>query len=390
MDDEFAAIERQLASDPGNIGLTRRLAQAYKRSGCLHKGRSMEEWHDILFDKNCPTRDQNHATKMLLQIGSAAIPDLLSVLSSLNLRERRRAAKLIGKFRELAAPAVPKLTELLTDCNADVARFALQSLRLIGSPSRPAIPQILAVFGHHIEGIQSLFDIDPEHPSAFDFLERSLNHEDRNTRAFAAKTLLKTGRRGQELVLTQFLRTEEPAMWSILAVLEKYPVPPAFLPKLAKVLDFQGVENVGWYAARALSRIGKPALPFLIGTLRTGSPRARRHTLQALRDLGPISLPALPIIEDSLADPDRKIRNAALSALGELGPPAIRTIPKILELIKTEESVNRKSAILALSKIAPNEKTQAILKGIIHDSEDKLSQFARQILARLNNPESSP
>lgn len=390
MDDQFAAIERQLASDPGNMGLIHQLAQAVKRSGRRQKGRSLSEWLTIVLTKNCPTKEQNHATKMLMRLGPAAIPDLLHALSSENLSVRRRATKLIGKYREQAAPAIPKLTELLTDSNADVARFALQSLRLIGSRAQPAIPEILTVFGHHILGIQALYDIDPGHPAALELLKQALNQRDWNTRAFAAKTLLKTGSKGHEIVLAQFLRTNEAAIFSILSALEKYPVPAAFLPQLAAFLDFQGVENVGWYAARALSRIGRAALPFLIETLRTGSSRARRHTLQALRDLGSLSLPALSMIEECLEDPDRKIRNAALGALAELGNHARKCLPKILELLKTEESVNRKSALNALSKIATPEQTKAILEDVINNAEGALAQFARQTLVRLNNPKLSP
>ena len=127
------------------------------------------------------------------------------------------------------------------------------------------------------------------------------------------------------------------------------------------LLDTQGIENVGWYAARALKNTGKAAIPYLVRSLSNPKATSRRHALQALRNLGPASFPALSAIENCLEDPNRQVRSAALNALAAMGDKARRSTPKIAQLIKSEESFNRKNALLALSKIAAREDSSLFL-----------------------------
>lgn len=390
MDDEFAAIERQLASDPGNTSLIHQLARLYKRSGRLHKGRTLEQWVDLRLYQFIPVREQNHATKMLLQIGPAAIPDILQALSSEKSDVRRYAANLIGKFRDQAALAVPKLIELLSDDNPDLARASLKSLGLIGASASVAIPKILEHFGKSAEGIQSLFAIDPEHPAALEYMERALNQGHYNNRIYSAATLLKLGEAGHVILHRYLSGGNEVAILAILTALRRFHVPSAFLPGIARHLDSRGVENIGYSAGRALVAAGKTALPHLVKCVQEGSPTARRHALQALRDLGTVSLPAMSLIVNCLSDPDRRIRGSALQALGSLGEAAQENTAKIIEVLKNEESVNRKSALVALSKIATREESRPIIQEYLEDPAPAVAQSAQTILEALSKAKPSP
>lgn len=390
MDDDVAGIERQVASDPGNLSLLKRLAQLYRRHERQHQGKTLDQWLDSFLYENCSSRERNYAKKMLVQMGPAAVPALTLALESENHEVCRRAAKIIGKYRQNASPAVSKLTELLSDDNPHIARFALQSLGLIGPESSSAIPTIIKAFGQSSEGLQALVDIDPDHELVFPYLKIAILAAPRNTRIFAAGALLKLGGQGHELLKEQLESRNERTVFAILTALARQPVPDAFLPRVMSLLETQGIENVGWYAARALKNTGKAAIPYLVRSLSNPKATSRRHALQALRNLGPASFTALSAIESCLEDPNRQVRSAALNALAAMGEKARKATPQIAQLIKSEESFNRKNALLALSKVAAREDLVSLLELSLQDPQDSVAQTARQILSELKESETSP
>ncbi|MGH7140348.1 MAG: HEAT repeat domain-containing protein [Pirellulales bacterium] len=87
-------------------------------------------------------------------------------------------------------------------------------------------------------------------------------------------------------------------------------------------------------AADALARIGDPAVPALIDTLRDPDQSIRAHAALALARMGPKASPAVPELILALDDPDREVRQAAARALGQIGPDAEEAVPALIKALK--------------------------------------------------------
>ena len=86
-------------------------------------------------------------------------------------------------------------------------------------------------------------------------------------------------------------------------------------------------------AADALGRIGPPAIPQLVESLRSSDPEARLIAAQVLARMGSDAKEAVPDLVRLLDDPDERIRKAATRALGRIGPDAAAAVPGLIETL---------------------------------------------------------
>jgi hypothetical protein len=105
-------------------------------------------------------------------------------------------------------------------------------------------------------------------------------------------------------------------------------------------------------AADALARIGAPAVPSLMRSLRGGETLNRVRAAEILARIGPDASPAVPLLVESLRDPDPLVRRGAARALGQIGPAAAEAVPALMELMQ-DTSTGSFAPVPAASGQAP-------------------------------------
>jgi len=107
-------------------------------------------------------------------------------------------------------------------------------------------------------------------------------------------------------------------------------------------------------AVTALSAIGAPAVPALIGTLKDPSSDVRRSSCDALKAIGPPADSAIPALIETLRDASRMVRMRAAEALGYVGPGAKAAVPSLAEALKDPDQWVRNYAAQSLGRIGPD------------------------------------
>jgi HEAT repeat protein len=233
------------------------------------------------------------------QGGTKVVTELTEALGDKEPRVRAAVAESIGQFcrtdPEMARDAVPKLTELLQDADANVRVQSAFALGRMGSNAAPAVSVLakLVVSDKEArvrkEAAKTLADIGPESRSAVQELVKALEDSQTDVRQYAALALGKIG-----------------------------PDASAAEPSLQKTLKDKDQE-VRCQAARALGGLGKaglPALPELIRLLKDDDvAEVRIAVIQVLGDFGPDAKDAVDALSIASRDGRPAIREAASDAL---------------------------------------------------------------------------
>lgn len=106
------------------------------------------------------------------------------------------------------------------------------------------------------------------------------------------------------------------------------------LPRLIKTLDNADLRDA---VARSLGRIGKPAVPFLVGVLKGDDETQGRYALWAIARIGPDAEFACPALLEILQGPKVTLQAQALEALAKIGPAAVPQLLLCLEQERTQE-----------------------------------------------------
>ena len=183
---------------------------------------------------------------------------------------RLRAIKSLGKLGRDAADALPALTLSLDDADAKVREAAAAAIGHIG----PAALQTLAGMLTHPDkyvrrnAVWALGKIGPKALPLRHRLSLVLKDEDPRTASGAAQALGALGEHGSDAV-----------------------------PALAEAMRGTNIVLCR-LAAKALSQIGRPALPTLVTHLRHHDPFVRGEAAVALGWIGPLAAAAVPMLID--------------------------------------------------------------------------------------------
>ncbi len=104
-------------------------------------------------------------------------------------------------------------------------------------------------------------------------------------------------------------------------------------------------------AADAITKIGFPAVPFLIDALKADNNQVRWRAASALGEIGAEASSAVPTLITTLQDQDEYIRRIAAYALGKIGPEASKAVPKLIDSLQEEDRNLRLVSAYALGKI---------------------------------------
>jgi HEAT repeat protein len=91
-------------------------------------------------------------------------------------------------------------------------------------------------------------------------------------------------------------------------------------------------------AIDALARIGAPAVPEMINTLRHPDPRMRLRAVEVLGRIGPDASDAVSALVAVLDDEDPQVRKAAIRSLGQIGPDARAAVRPIMRVFAQVEN----------------------------------------------------
>jgi HEAT repeat protein len=198
-----------------------------------------------------------------------------SLLKGADDEVRGGATWALGEFGEDAAKAVPALTVIL-DEKGEVVGLAARTLGLIGKPARGAIPKLIGL-------------LDSANQQTVMFVAEALGHFGEDAKAAIPK--LVTLAENREHTATAFT---------------------------------------------ALSSIGEPAVPSLIGLYRNAK-GSKFFVAKALMNQGPKAAAAVPILRKDLQSGKNGLVVVAAMTLGSIGEPARSALEDLLAILRNNE-----------------------------------------------------
>ncbi|MEO1399912.1 MAG: HEAT repeat domain-containing protein [Cyanobacteria bacterium J06635_1] len=284
-----------------------------------------EELRSLVGDLNNP-RQIEFAFRSLTACGSEAAPYLARVFQSSEPDQQRQALAALTAMGADAKAAIPALEAGLTDSNlraqipqalatiggADVlsillgtlrhrdpavqlaAVIALGSLKAEASPAVPALRSVLRNPQLSSEAAQAIGQIGPRAQTAVpDLIDRLSG--DANSRASAAEALGSIG-----------------------------PAARAAIPALVELLGERT-------AVRALAGIGAASVPELIEAAKSPDATVQRNAVEALGLIGPEAAAAVPLLGRLMSSSDLSLRAQVFRALTNIGRPAVPTLITALD-----------------------------------------------------------
>ena len=258
------------------------------------------------------------ASQVLVEIGTPAIPALITALSHEEEAIRWRAASTLGDMGEIAQDAVPALIRLW-QVESRLRINIVYSLMGIGEPVKKIAPVLI----------------------------KTLNDGDAETARWAAHAL-------------NYMATVR----SVKGKKESMEVREA-IPELTKASKTHPNYEVRREAVRALISIGGATVaPALIDNLSDEHETVRKEAAWSLGGIG--AKVAVPALIDSLSDEHETVRDAAAWSLGEIGAKV--AMPALTQALTDESNKVRHSAVVSLIKIGDSERTvPSLLKALSNE-----------------------
>ena len=148
------------------------------------------------------------------------------------------------------------------------------------------------------------------------------------------------------------------------------PAVPALVGVESSLNDSVGFGSAG-LAQATLVQIGPAALPYLIKTLDSKTPKIRAKAASYLGHLGPAAGAAAPALAMALNDSNPAVRSSAVIALAQVGPAANAAIPALQAALKPGDDYFRLQVIHALWTVGrESESTVPILIRILRDQNN--------------------
>lgn len=154
------------------------------------------------------------------------------------------------------------------------------------------------------------------------------------------------------------LTTRFPEGEAIQATAKFGPAAAEAVPALRSMLKYAD-PAVRWQAARALGKIGEPALPALADLMRLAEsdpdPSVREHAAEAMGDIGPAAAAGIPSLVKALGDKVARVRRDAVRSLGQMGPAAKAALADVRRATEDPDENVKKAAQGAVRLIDPSE-----------------------------------
>ncbi len=331
-----------------------------------------------------------HAATNGLLTSRAAQKPIITALTTLlrdtDLALSQRAAYVLGRLGEAAAPAVPAIIELAqkkppaaySDALVQIGEPAVAPLLAVAEQADPATltrehwaAQCLAQMG----GL------------ATSPVMRSLAHPNPKVRLLATRVLAELGPDAEPAAPALLERLDDADLrvrGTALVALAAIPVPMQTLqPRLEAAFQdpAPALRGAAVEAALRLGPEGKNFQPAIAAALRDADPQVRAAALGAL---GPDSSAAIPTLLEMLRDPT--LRAGAIDALGRIGPAARPAAAPLGEIVRTAARADRLHALAALTKLGPAaQEARAALDAARTDPDAAIRAAAIPALAQIES-----
>jgi len=266
---------------------------------------------------------------------------------------RLRAIKLLGKLGAEATAALPALTAALDDADAKVREAAAAAIGLLGTASLPTLGSMLSHPDKYVRR-HSVWALGKLGPSAAPLRHRLcqiLKDEDPRTASGAAQALGAIGELAADAVqsLAEAMRGTNIVLCRL--------------------------------AAKALSQIGRPALPTLVSHLRHHDPFVRGEAAVALGWMGSKAAAAVPMLVDVLQTASPSVPMAVpVAGLAGTPPTGVANAPG--EAL-TSIDATRASAAQALGRIGVAAGSMAALTAARTDAIEAVRTAAEVSLRQI-------
>jgi HEAT repeat protein len=297
-----------------------------------------------------------NARLALARIGRPAVPALIEALKD----KREGVAPLAGWALGCVLPppkeAVSALRAALKNDRAHAAVYA-HALGQLGPLALPAVPELtdlLTDAASQPEAAVALMHIDPQQARVtVPPLVKDLQGDDEKRRQAAVSAVARMGTAAQPAAqaLTELLRD-----------------------RLLSEMDIIALQS-NWTAA----------LPGLIDLLQDPEADFRKRAIFALQQTGPAACAALKPLIVALSDRDSAVRVGAAGVLRSIGPKASEAVPALIANLQAREPAVREAAADALGCIeaGAKEASQPLLE-CLFDPDEQVRYAAALALGRID------
>lgn len=293
---------------------------------------------------------QNATEEALVRIGKAAVPELVKELEYKHLVDdtvtmyiRDKAAEILGDIGPAAKDSLPKLKELMKNCEDETE--LKKAIERIGQESTKIEEENTSVVALN-------YDIREMSTGLINLLA--------NKNGYASEPVARTIIYIGEPAIPELIKALDNEDWRICSAgatvlgdmgLRTEDVTSSLIKKL---------EHKNWFvrisSAYAISKVTgdiKRTIPILTEALKHDDPEVRNAAAYAIGNIGPVAKDAVPALIVALKD-DR-VRLSAENALIKMGPVARDAVPALIKIFESEDEhwFLRVQAAIALGRIGP-------------------------------------
>jgi HEAT repeat protein len=264
-----------------------------------------------------------NAGSLLVEMRADSIQPLIAALDANETRSR--AAWALSEMGEDAKAAIPALTALLKNENANAVMDAAKALGSMGAAAKPSIPALID----------------------------AMTHPNQEARSALAEAIKRAG----------------PG--------------PEYIPKLIPLLDdkFMQVRSTIILTFGYMGEAGKPTIPIIAKHLKDENAWCRMHAAASLARFGPDAKETAAALKEALSDSADNVRGAAANAIARVAPSA-EIVPDLIGLAqdKNERVSNKACEALVLIgtpalkdlKEVSEATDDAVLKALLGDVMKKI------------------
>ncbi|MEO1399913.1 MAG: HEAT repeat domain-containing protein [Cyanobacteria bacterium J06635_1] len=266
----------------------------------------------------------------LAKIGGAdVLSNLLSALGHPDTRVKARAISALGLLGADAQPAVPALREALRD--PELQQEAADTLGDIGPGAQAAIPDLIERLpGDSFVSSTAASSLSQIGTAAVPPLIQALQHPTAAIRIGAADALRRFGPAAAAATPHLIEALRDPAL-RFYAVDALTGIGPAAASASAPLVDLLADEAVGHLVVDALASIGAATVPDLGAVLKTSDLTVQLRATQVLGRIGPEAAEAIPSLVSLMGASEGELRHEVVRALSNIGKPAVPALIKALE-----------------------------------------------------------
>ena len=292
----------------------------------------------------------------LVALSDDDINDLQTKIKSVEVRERREAARTLSQIGDNAAPALSALIKALDDKDEQVIAHALAAITQLGPNAQAAVPRLIDNLKNKNAQVsfRSAYALGQVGPEAVGPLIEALNSESPHQRAGAATALAWIG-----------------------------PNALAAIDGLVQVLGDPD-SRVRDEATRALGHMGPECVSPVLVALSTGDADVRCSALQVFAKLGQDAKGEVLTIRRFVTDDAPAVRIRAAQALAHVGIPRAELLQILVELLQDQHDDVHHAAGELFMLVRPREATVSHLTRLIEGEDVATVLRAAHLLSRFD------